>query len=643
MIFLDLNPAQKEAVTHISGPLLVVAGAGSGKTKVLTHRIAYLVSQGVNPKNILAVTFTNKAADEMKDRIARLLKKSGPESGAESVMPTIGTFHSVCVRVLRREYLEAGIKKDFIIYDDGDQISLLKKIIREADLDENQWQARLAQAAISQAKNELKDAGEFRETSEGFFQETMSGIYEEYENRLQKQGILDFDDLLFKTVILFRRNGKILEKYQNIFQFILVDEYQDTNFSQYQLIKLLGEKNRNVCCVGDLDQSIYGWRGADFRNILNFEKDFPEAKIVLLEQNYRSTQNILDAAHHVISRNAHRKEKRLWTENPKGLPLVVAGTKNAEEEAEFVIEEIERLIKKEKKNLLDFTVLFRTNAQSRVFEERLIEKNLPYKIVGGTKFYARREIKDIIAYLRFLKNPDDEQALLRIVNVPPRGIGQKSQEKIKRLGLKKAATEDKKTTAFSDLIEESRQTMKIKIPSAFLKHLTGILNLESYLKDGTPDGESRWENVEEFMALAKHYDRLGAEDGWGKILEDIALLSEADSVETKKELLNLMTLHAAKGLEFPVVFMAGMEEGLFPHSRSILDPLQMEEERRLCYVGITRAKEKLYLTFAGRRLLHGNLSANPPSRFISEIPEELYEMKRLGTIEIEEEIEEVEW
>ena len=602
-ILKNLNPKQKEAVMATEGPLLILAGPGSGKTRVLTHRVAYLIQKGISPKNILAVTFTNKAAGEMRERVRECLNRHG-------TMPFIGTFHAFCLRILRKEIKNLGYKTNFIIYDETDQLSLIKKLIKELQIDKEQFKPVVISSKISSLKNELIDWKNFKKIAENYFEETIAKVYENYQKHLKKINALDFDDLIMLTVELFGKFPQILKRYQEKFKYILVDEYQDTNTSQYVLINLLAKKYKNICVVGDESQAIYGFRGADFRNILNFEKDYPEAKIVILDQNYRSTQNILDTAHKVISKNIYQKEKKLWTENPQGKPINIVETPDETEEAEFIIQEINNFQNPptggKKLKLKDFTILYRTNAQSRALEESLMRHNLPYKIIGAIKFYQRKEIKDILAYLKLLLYPQDIISLERIAKIPPKNTGQAAVLKIRKTAKGKSPAEILKLilkeTKYKDYLEK-------KYPN----------KSPEYSAYGRPAAgwEIRWQNVLELFSVIKQYDNLDT------FLETTALLSEGDEVETEKNLINLMTLHAAKGLEFPVVFITGCEEGIFPHSKSLLEQIELEEERRLCYVGITRAKERLYLTFAQKRTLYGLTQANPPSRFLNDIPKEL--------------------
>ncbi|MBU2068150.1 UvrD-helicase domain-containing protein [Patescibacteria group bacterium] len=608
----DLNPKQKQAVTIMRGPVLVIAGPGSGKTRALTHRIAYLIQQNIPAKNILAVTFTNKAAEEMKERVKALIKP--PYS-----LPAIGTFHSICLQILRQEIEKLPrtiYKKNFVIYDQADQLSLIKKTIKDLEINTDQFKPNIAHTTISSAKDELIDVQAYQEQAREYFPQTIAKIYQTYQSSLEKANALDFDDLIMLCVQLFQKNPAILEKYQNKWTHISVDEAHDTNHSQYTLTNLLAQKHKNLWFISDVDQSIYSWRGADFRNILNFEKDYPEAKIILLEQNYRSTKNILEASHHIIKKNTQRKEKKLWTKNPTGELINVVQSDNETEEGDFIVEEIESLIREKGLKLKDFTVLYRTNAQSRAIEEAFLKANFPYKIIGTVRFYERKEIKDILAYLKLIANPDDLVSLQRIINLPPRGIGKITFQK-------QAGHKIKDFYQLMDSFRNKNQQMPL---TELIKSILQEIEYEKYIRNislDTEQGERRWENTKELLTVASRYDNIKIGYGLERFLEKISLLSIHDDVETNKNLVNLMTIHCAKGLEFPVIFIAGCEEGIFPHSKSYLDPVQMEEERRLCYVGITRAKQKAYLTFTSQRKLWGQVMVNSPSRFISDIPKHL--------------------
>ncbi|MEA2113748.1 MAG: UvrD-helicase domain-containing protein [Patescibacteria group bacterium] len=630
-ILKDLNPKQKEAVAVTEGAVLVIAGPGSGKTRCLTRRIAYLIQKNICPANILAVTFTNKAAGEMKERVNFLCHSR------ESGNPAIGTFHSVCLGILRQDIdklssqkNEAQYKKNFVIYDTTDQLSLIKQIIRDSGISPDQFKPNTVQTAISRAKDRLIDTISYQEQAQEYFPKTAAKIYSAYQMALKKANALDFDDLIMLTVQLFKKNPSILEKYQNKWQYILVDEAHDTNFGQYALIKMLSEKHKNLWFIADINQSIYGWRGADFKNILNFEKDYPEAKLILLEENYRSTKNILAASEHIISKNTQQTNRKLQTKNPEGALINIVQTSNEVEEGAFLVEEIENLIANSDYCLNDFTVLYRTNAQSRAVEEAFIKAGFPYKMVGSVRFYERREIKDILAYLKLIANPNDLVSLKRIINIPPRGIGKITLQKEASAPAKFLKSENAKVKNFSQLLNNFKAISGKKPLTKLIQIIIEKIQYENYIKDSSlskEDGEKRWENIQELFTIAGKYDLFEKEKGLEKFLEELTLLTGGDEVENKKNIINLMTIHCAKGLEFPVVFIVGCEEGIFPHSRSLLNSEQMEEERRLCYVGLTRAKQKAYLTFAARRRLYGQTMVNPPSRFVLDIPKELVEYK----------------
>ncbi len=630
MILKNLNQKQIEAVTQIEGPVLIIAGPGSGKTRVLTHRVAYLIKQGVPAEQILAVTFTNKAAGEMKERIAKLISL---QAKRDFKLPTIGTFHAVCAKLLRSEADKLGYQRDFVIFDDKDSLTLIKRVMEELQLSEDQFNPHALAEMISQAKTELTDAPTFASQAQDFFPQVVAKVYSSYQAKLKQQNALDFDDLIMLVVKLFKEQPEVLKKHQAKFRYILVDEYQDTNHSQYILINLLAQKYRHLFVIGDEAQSIYSWRGADFRNILNFEKDYPEAKVVLLEQNYRSSQNILDAAHQVIIKNKHRKDKKLWTENPAGEPITIFGAQDEKDEARFILEEIVKLRRRQPLlGLRNFTVLYRTNAQSRVLEEIFLKAGFPYKIVGSVKFYDRKEIKDLLAYLRLIQNPRDLIAMERIINLPPRGFGkdvncQELVDSDRALISRLTPQRQKAWAKFSQLMDELRLKTQTLTLSRSLKAVIDKIEYEPYIKGRriSKEGEERWENVKELFTVAKKYDAWPGPEGLAAFLEEAALLSNHDEVETRQDVVNLMTLHCAKGLEWPVVFIAGLEEGIFPHSRSLIDAWQMEEERRLCYVGITRAKQKLFLITARTRQLFGSTMVNPPSRFLNDIPPGLVE------------------
>lgn len=636
-LLTGLNEQQKEAVKTTEGPLLIMAGAGSGKTRVLTHRIAYLmVERGVNPYNILAITFTNKAAREMKDRIGALLG-----GAAEEVW--ISTFHSACVRILRRDIDRIGYNRNFTILDTTDQQSVIKGILKEKNLDPKKFDPRGILAAISSAKNELIDPETFSKRQGGYMDQIVSEVYTEYQKRLKKNQALDFDDLIMVTIQLFQRVPEVLEFYQRKFQYIHIDEYQDTNRAQYMLVKLLASRFQNLCVVGDSDQSVYGWRGADIANILSFEKDYPQSRAIFLEQNYRSTKRILHAANEVIKNNLNRKPKNLWTENTDGCNIAYFRGDNQQTEAQFVAGKIQELTASGQRKRSDIAILYRTNAQSRVIEEVLMKSNIDYNIVGGIKFYDRKEIKDLLAYLRLIANPADDISLQRVINVPKRGLGSTSLDKISRyaqdndltmyealaeadfIGISSKAA--KTALEFRRLIETYTQQQEYLSVSELVEEVLERTGYRDMLKaEKTIESQSRLENIEEFLSVTKNFEDNSEDKSLVAFLTDLALVADIDEVgkeEKVQDSVVLMTLHSAKGLEFPVVFLMGMEEGVFPHSRSLMDENEMEEERRLAYVGITRAEEELYLTNAQMRTLYGRTNMNPVSRFISEIPADL--------------------
>ena len=637
-----LNREQQEAVLHVDGPLLILAGAGSGKTRVLTYRIAHLIDEcGVNPWNILAITFTNKAAGEMRERVDKIVGY-----GSESIW--VSTFHSTCVRILRRYIDRLGYDTNFTIYDTEDQKTVMKSVCQKLQLDSKLYKERMLLNVISHAKDEYISPNEFLLEAKGDFrQEKIAQAYVEYQKELKKNNALDFDDLLVKTVELFQSCPDVLEYYQNRFRYIMVDEYQDTNTVQFKFISTLARQYRNLCVVGDDDQSIYKFRGANIRNILDFEKVFPDAKVVKLEQNYRSTQNILNAANGVIANNRGRKEKALWTENEQGEPILFQQFQNGYEEAEYVSGEISKKVREGEAEYQDFAVLYRTNAQSRLFEEKFLYANIPYKIVGGVNFYSRKEIKDILAYLKTIDNGKDDLAVRRIINVPKRGIGNVTLAKVQ-------AYADSRDISFFEALEEAgeipglgKAALKIQ-PFVHLIHemrlsladmsmqdlIQAILDKTGYAEDlkneDTDESEARLENIDEFINKAVTYEEGAEEPNLSGFLEEVALVADIDSVEDGDNRVLLMTLHSAKGLEFPYVFLAGMEDGLFPSYMSIAadDPTEeIEEERRLCYVGITRAMKELTITCARCRMVRGETQYNNVSRFVREIPSELLARK----------------
>ncbi|MCW8061701.1 DNA helicase PcrA [Enterococcus lactis] len=643
-----MNPRQKEAVLHTDGPLLLMAGAGSGKTRVLTHRIAYLIEEKeVNPWNILAITFTNKAAKEMKERVNAILA-----SGGEDVW--VSTFHSMCVRILRRDVDFIGYNRNFTIIDSSEQLTLMKRILKELNIDPKKYDPRSILGTISQAKNSLQTTQDFAKMQGSYYEEIAAKCYAAYQKELQYNQCMDFDDLIMNTIRLFEEHPDSLTYYQNKFHYIHVDEYQDTNHAQYTLVNLLAGRFRNLCVVGDADQSIYGWRGADMQNILDFEKDYPDAAVILLEQNYRSTKNILSAANQVIENNSNRKPKNLWTENKEGNKITYYRADNERDETRFIVDRMQEEIRSNHRNYGDFAILYRTNAQSRVMEETLLKANIPYKMVGGHKFYDRKEIKDILAYLNVLANPQDSISFERIVNSPKRGIGPGSIEKLRSFAslhewplLEAAQNVDlaniggkagQQLGAFGEMIQEVTQM----IPYLTVTELTKeVLDRSGYLEDlkiqNTLEAQARIENLEEFLTVTQEFDKQfeqqneedadAPEEKLTVFLNDLALVSDIDNLEEDASQVTLMTLHAAKGLEFPVVFLIGLEEGVFPLSRALMEESELEEERRLAYVGITRAEEALYLTNAFSRTLYGRTQYNRPSRFVEEIDQELLEIE----------------
>ncbi|MCL0065332.1 UvrD-helicase domain-containing protein [Dehalococcoidia bacterium] len=632
-ILADLNPAQRAAVECVEGPQLVVAGPGSGKTRVIAHRIAYLIQVcGASPYRILSVTFTNKAAREMKERVGRML-------GDQADGITMGTFHSICAGILRREADHIGLERRFVIYDDGDQMSLITRCLEELSLDPKQNPPRAIKSAISSAKARLLGPKEY--VSRNYAEEVAKRVYELYQKMLIESRALDFDDLLMQTVCLFRDHHDVLSEYQSRYLHVMIDEFQDTNVAQYALARQLAGKHRNICAVGDPDQSIYSWRFADLRHIMDFERDYQDARVVFLEQNYRSTQTILTAASHLISCNKRRREKNLYAQNGGGVPIGIIETYNEQEEAQFVVGEIDSLINDHGHSTGDCAVMYRTNAQSRALEEAFVRYGFPYKLVGATRFFERREVKDVLSYLRLINNPYDSVSLARIINIPVRGIGQRTMAKLS------AWARSKEIPIYSalKLIVNGEETLHSPRSIQILNTFTGMIDelilararldviglfdmllenigYKEYILE-KDDGEERWSNVLELRGMAGEYDDLDPQDALAALLERVALVSDLDDLAEKVEAVTLITLHQAKGLEFPVVFIVGMEEGILPHFRSFADPEQMEEERRLCYVGITRAKERVYLVHAFRRSLYGGNRPNPPSPFLKDIPAHL--------------------
>mgnify|MGYP000955562456 CR=1 FL=1 len=661
----SLNPEQRRAVETTTGPVLIVAGAGSGKTKTLTHRVAYLMQEkGVRAQHILAVTFTNKAAEEMKTRVSALLQtaKRQPipnervtEFGSRQPtvgLPHIGTFHSICSRILRKDIAALGYKATFTILDSDDQLALMKRTMKALGIDPKNVHPRALLDAVSRAKNQLLDELVFESQAGSYYEELVGKAYRKYQEELRGNHTLDFDDLLRLTIQLFRTHPETLEHYRNLFRYIMVDEYQDTNHAQYTFIHLLAERHRNLFAIGDDYQSIYGWRQADIRNILNFEKDYPEAVIVTLDQNYRSTQTILDAAGSVIAKNPNQRHKKLWTSQEGGDKITLFEAEDERNEAEYVVRTIQGMTNDNRKipqdgegrRFSDFAILYRTNAQSRALEEACLNHSVPYRVIGGIKFYGRKEVKDAIAYLRLIANPWDTISLTRIANEPPRGIGKKTLESWlseaktartdpvalarensgKRLSV--APSKQKSAATLAETLSKNAQKLsEIGSLSMFLETLLESVGYLRALEDGSEEGAMRLENVRELFSVAKKYDGIPTENAISLFLEEIALVSDTDALDSQENAIQLMTIHSAKGLEFPFVFLVGLEEGIFPHSRSALSPAELEEERRLMYVGLTRAKEKAWLVSAETRMIFGSTQMNAPSRFIGEIPEELIE------------------
>lgn len=647
-LIIGMNDKQAEAVQTTDGPLLIMAGAGSGKTRVLTHRIAYLIDEKyVNPWNILAITFTNKAAREMRERAIAL------NPATQDTL--IATFHSMCVRILRREADYIGYNSNFTIVDPGEQRTLMKRIIKQLNLDTKKWNERSILGTISNAKNDLLDEIAYEKQAGDMYTQVIAKCYKAYQEELRRSEAMDFDDLIMMTLRLFDQNKDVLAYYQQRYQYIHVDEYQDTNHAQYQLVKLLASRFKNICVVGDADQSIYGWRGADMQNILDFEKDYPQAKVVLLEENYRSTKKILQAANNVINHNKNRRPKKLWTQNDEGEQIVYHRANNEQEEAVFVASTIDNIVREQGKNFKDFAVLYRTNAQSRTIEEALLKSNIPYTMVGGTKFYSRKEIRDVIAYLNILANTSDNISFERIVNEPKRGVGPGTLEKIRSFAYEQnmSLLDASSNVMMSPLKGKAAQavwdlanlilTLRSKLDSLTVTEITeNLLDKTGYLEalqvQNTLESQARIENIEEFLSVTKNFDdnpeiTVEGETGLDRLsrfLNDLALIADTDDSATETAEVTLMTLHAAKGLEFPVVFLIGMEEGVFPLSRAIEDADELEEERRLAYVGITRAEQILFLTNANTRTLFGKTSYNRPTRFIREIDDELIQYQGLA-------------
>ena len=645
-ILEGLNPAQRQAVETVQGPLLIVAGPGSGKTRVITHRMAYLVHVcGISPYRILAVTFTNKAASEMRERLQRLL-------GSRVEGLTVGTFHAFCAFLLRREGKHIGLDSHFTIFDEEDSVELVKQAMEEADVDPRRFPPRAIREAVSRAKSLLRGPEEFSRSADSFYDRVVLRVYERYQALLIANNAVDFDDLLMRAVRLLEEHPQVLERYQRRFLHVLIDEFQDTNIAQYRLAKLVAGEYHNICVVGDPDQSIYSWRNADLRNILSFQKDYPDAVTVNLEENYRSSKTILAAAKQLIAANRLRLAKNLWTSKEQGVPITVYEAYNEEEEAQFTLSEVERLVREDGLRRKDCAVMYRVNAQSRVLEEACIRYGVRYKLVGGVRFYQRREVKDVMAYLRLLQNPSDQVSLLRVINVPARGVGQRSLQGLSRwaesqgvsfrqgleLVAQRVAGKDWKelpvttraahavarlVSLLNELTEESRRLHVVELIDRVLE-ATGY---RDYIM-AQPQGEERWENVMELRGTAQEFDELEPPEGLTTLLERLALVADIDDYDEKSDALTLITLHQAKGLEFPVVFITGMEEGLLPHARSLDDEAELEEERRLCYVGMTRGQDRLYLLRAFRRRFMGNSGPTIASRFLRDIPPDLVHSPR---------------
>ncbi|MEK7154323.1 MAG: UvrD-helicase domain-containing protein [Patescibacteria group bacterium] len=668
-IFEGLNNKQAEAVRAINGPVLILAGAGSGKTRALIHRIAHLIASGIKPENILAVTFTNKAAGEIKERVHKLLHTTNPEKASGprgftgyslQTSPWMGTFHSICLKIMRKEAEHAGYGRGFVIYDTDDQISLLKNIMQDLDIDTKKFNPKAMLGKISKLKSELIGHEELASSAKEYIEKILAPIYSGYQTALKQNNAMDFDDLIMVCVELFQKNPKILQKYQQAFKYILVDEYQDTNHSQYVWANLLAQKHRNLFVIGDDYQSIYQFRQADIRNILDFEKDYPEVKIIMLEQNYRSTKTILAAANNIILNNKEQKHKKLWTENTEGAKIILKENIDQKKEGQFLAETIRSNVKRGLRPD-QITVLYRTHAQSRSIEEAMLKYGIPYKIIGGVNFYQRREIKDVLAYIRLALNPNDRVSLDRIYNVPTRGIGNTIFQRIKTIiseggfssftaltqklnadyGFNKRQIDALKNLGL--LIEVLNKRSKEVSVSELIKSVIKTINYEQYIKDGSHEGEERWENVKEIFTAANKYEGGPAPEGLENFLAEVALIQDTDKISQGGSNVNLMTVHSAKGLEFPVVFLVGMEEGLFPHASSLINPAELEEERRLCYVGITRAKQQLFLTYCRERMMYGSTQFNPPSRFVFEVPGHLIDFQPLEKIEHKNKWSEFDW
>ena len=637
-ILKGLNKRQQEAVQATEGPVLILAGAGSGKTRALTHRIAYLIfEKNISPRHILSVTFTNKAADVMKQRINALLQNpksqiissnqilnSKVSKLEKSVsLPWLGTFHSICVKMLRLKADDEYVKRDFVIYDEQDSLRAIKKAMADLGISAKDYNPRAIRAFISGAKSELLEPSEYQKYALDVMQKVTAKVFVRYEQILQKSNALDFDDLILKTVKSLQKNRAFRDYFTSLFRYILVDEYQDTNHAQYMFLKILAQKHKNIFVIGDDWQSIYSFRGAKFQNILDFKKDYSRAKVIYLEENYRSTTAILESAQAVIKKNELRSDKNLFTARAGGAPVSLISASSKEDEIEFILDEIESVGSGEGRELKDFVILYRTNAQSRAFEELLVRRKVPYRIYGGLRFYERKEVKDILSYLSLLKNSFDLMALSRIINVPVRGIGEVTLQRILALGDAEARRQIPKYRAFADLLDELRLNIKNKRPDEIIENVIHKTGYKKFLSDGSPESETRLENIEELKVAASNYENLD------RFLEAVALVADIDNYNENNNILTLMTIHAAKGMEFPVVFITGLEEGLFPHANSMSDQFELEEERRLFYVGMTRAMHRLYIGYSKIRVMYGRLEPQIPSRFIAELPE-----KHLDIIEI---------
>ena len=634
-IYNELNPQQRDAVEHIEGPLLILAGAGSGKTKVITYRISHLIKKGhASPENILALTFTNKAADEMRNRVEKIIGLNGLNRASGC---WISTFHSACVRILRRDIDKLGFGRDFVIYDANDSLSLLKGCMKELNISDDLYPPKSIAGRISNLKNELIEK---IQNPEDGLQEIINTVYTFYQRRLKENNALDFDDLLMKTVLLFENVPDVLKNYKERFKYLMVDEYQDTNHAQYRLVQILSSGHRNICVVGDDDQCIYQWRGATIRNIMEFERDYPDVKVVKLEENYRSTQNILDAAWAVVSRNLYRKEKKLWTKKSGGGKIFYHRASNEIDEADFITSKIKELCRENRISYSDVAIFYRTNAQSRVLEDSLRREGISYKIYGGLKFFERKEVKDILCYLKIVINPNDSISLKRIINVPVRGIGNATVDKIEQYAKSKGVnlieaikelrgqgvkgSRGQGIEAFYNILKKLEAFVTTESASEVIKKTLEISGyLEALKNEKTDEAEDRIENLKELISAAEEYEERTADKSIAGFLDQAALVSDADTISDTSGSVSLMTLHISKGLEFPAVFIAGMEGRIFPHIKSIDSEKEMEEERRLCYVGITRAKERLFLTNAESRRIYGQEMSNPPSEFIEDIPREL--------------------